>query len=67
MRRKKRMRRRRAEIGAEMARGACLAATVLALLMLGHEIGSGAAAVYRGEITAAEMLTNFGEWMRGAG
>ena len=51
--------------GAAVARGACLAAVLLALLVLGREIGMGIGAVKRGEMTAAEMLTDLGEWMRG--
>lgn len=67
MRQLKRAGRARGEVGAAVARGACLAAVVLALLMLGREIGVGAAAVSRGEMTAAEMLVDLGEWMRGMG
>ena len=52
-------------IGAAVARGACLAAAVIAVVALGREIGMGATAVRRGEITAADMLVELGEWLRG--
>lgn len=57
----------RAGVGADVARGLCLSAAVLALLLLGHEIGVGVRAVSRGDITPAQMLVDLGEWMRGMG
>ena len=65
MKRSSGMRYARNGIGRAVARGFCLAASVLALLALGGKVGTEIAAVSRGEITAAQMFVELGEWLQG--
>lgn len=65
MKRFSRVTRKRSGLGRAVVRGLCLAASVLALVAFGGKVGTGISRVSRGEITAAQMFVELGNWLQG--